>query len=35
MLHSPNLYYLNELKTLNVATCLMAYTNNLDFLTTF
>lgn len=38
MLHSqpcPNLYYLNKLKMLNVATCVMAYTNNLDFLTTF
>lgn len=38
MLHSqqcPNLCCSNELKLLNTATCLMAYTNSLDFLTTF
>lgn len=38
MLHSqpcPNLCCSNELKLLNAATCLMAYTNSLDFLTTF
>lgn len=38
MLHSqpcPNLCYINELKLLNAATCLMAYTNSLGFLTTF
>lgn len=38
MLHSqpcPNLHYLNGLKLLNATTFLVAYTNSLDFLTTF
>jgi len=38
MLHSqpcPYLHYLNEIKVLNATTFLMAYSNSLDFLTTF